>query len=413
VPAHAALLFAAPDGEPAQAQSQVQERSLRSTAIEGGATVRTDAWTLDATVAHRVAEGDGVPTETDLAQVALSGGRPGGAVTAEVRWDVSQFREPERLRSLVAVGGGLGAYDATGTLSPGGGYEFVSVLGAEATKTRASWQFRLDAFPGRAGTGAGRRALWRSFGGSTLLRLESQSRLPLGRFDRALRFGDYLDPGTTLRGEWSGRQTIEFVPAGARYDARLVGGVRREIVGDLDNVRLSRDARDVTLRLRHPLPLRFRFAERVTLDRSRYESARVDTPDRARGKTNGLGGEAELTRAAGPQWNLGLLGRYRRDEDAIRGGRQTTWSAGPTVRCAASGRLRLDARALWGATERNGAYAPPGLVVEPVLGQRLDYDLLGDLTLRDRMQLSLSWSGAAVPGRAGNYTARLELRSSF
>jgi hypothetical protein len=101
------------------------------------------------------------------------------------------------------------------------------------------------------------------------------------------------------------------------------------------------------------------------------------------------------------------------DKDAVRGGSQSTWSAGPVVRCAAGGRLRIDARALWGSTERSGVYAPPGLVVAPVLGRRLDYDLLGELALRDRLQLTLAWNGAAIPGRAGSYAARLELRSSF
>jgi len=389
------------------------ERALRSIAIDGGATIRSDHLTIDATVAHRRARRDDVVSETDLAQVRLTGGRAGGPVTSELRWDISQFREPERLRSLVAVGAGLGSYDASGTLSPGGGFEFVSTTGAEATRTRATWLWRLDAFPGRASPASKRRALWRAFGGSTLLRLESDSRLPLGRFDRALRFGDYLDPATTLRGEWSGRQTLEFVPAGARVDVRLEGGVRREVLGDLGNLSVIRDARDVTLRTRHPMPLRFRLAERVTLDRSRYESARSDAPDRARGRLEGRGAEAELTHAAGPLWNLGLLGRLRRDRDAVRGGTQSTWSAGPVVRGAAGGRLRLDARALWGSTERSGNYAPPGLVVAPVLGRRLDYDFLGELSLRDRLQLSLVWNGAVIPGRAGAYTARLELRSSF
>jgi hypothetical protein len=161
------------------------------------------------------------------------------------------------------------------------------------------------------------------------------------------------------------------------------------------------------------MPLRFRLAERVTLDRSRYEAARSDTPDRSRGRILGRGAEAELTHAAGPTWNLGLLGRHRRDRDELRGGSQTTWAAGPTVRGAAGGRLRVDARALWGSTDRAGVYAPPGLLVAPILGERLDYDLLGEMTLRDRLQLSLLWNGAVIPGRAGAYTARLELRSSF
>jgi hypothetical protein len=394
-------------------QGAAPERSLRSTSVEGGATLRAEAITLDASLAHRRARGDGVPTGTDLAQVTLSGGRAGGPVTSELRWDVSQFREPERLRTLTPVGAGLGSYDASGTLAPGGGYEFVTTLGPEATRTRAAWQWRLDAFPGRASAAGRKRALWRAFGASTLLRLESDSRLPLGRLDRALRFGEYLDPASTLRGNWSGRQTLEFVPWGSRVDARLEAGARREVLGDLENLRVSRDARDVTLRTRHPLPRGFRLSERVTVDQSRSETARSDTPDRSRGRIHGRGAEAELTRAAGPQWNLGLLGRYRRDADAIRGGTQTTRSAGPVVRCAAGGRLRVDARALWGKTEQSGTYAPPGLVVAPVLGDRLDYDVLGELFLRERLQLTMTWAGAAVPGRASSYTARLELRSSF
>jgi hypothetical protein len=335
-------------------------------------------------------------------------------VTSEVRWDVSQVREPERQRTLVAVGTGLGSYDATGVLAPGGGYEFVSAIGPDATRTRATWQVRLDAYPARAASKAGRhRPAWRSLGASTLLRLDSQSRLPLGRFERAFRFSDYLDDASTLHGDWSGRQTLEFVPVGGGFDARAEGGVHREVIGDLQNLHVTNESRDVTLRTRHALPARFRLSERVTVDRSRYESARSDAPDRTRSTLHGRGAELELSRAATSEVNLSLIGRYRRDHDLERGGLQTTWSAGPAMRCAAGGRVRIDARALWGRTARFGAYAPPGSIVAPILGDRLDYDLLSEWTLRDRLQLSLAWNGAAVPGRASSYTARLELRSSF
>lgn len=390
------------------------DRTLRSVAFDGGATVRADVVTVDASLARRRSQGANGGADTDLAQVIVTGGRPGRALTSEVRWDVSQVREPERRRALVAIGAGLGSYDATGTLAPGGGYEFISVLGPEATRTRASWQFRLDAYPTRAaGTNAARRAWWRALGASTLLRLDSQSRLPLGRLERAFRFGDYLDGDATIRGEWSGRQTLEFVPAGAAFDLRVEAGARRELLGDLENLRVGRESRDVTLRARHPLPARLRLSERVTIDRSRHESTRSDTPDRARSILRGRGAEVELSRAVGPQWNLSLLGRYRLDRDALRGGSQATWSAGPALRCAAGGRLRVDARALWGRTERNGIYAPPGAILAPVLGERLDYDLLSEWTMRDRLQLSLGLNGAAIPGATGSYNARLELRSSF
>jgi hypothetical protein len=393
-------------------------RTVRSRAFDGGATVRTDAVSVDASIARRRSRGEEGTTDTDLAQLVLAGGRAGGPLTSEIRWDVSQVREPERQRSLVAVGAGSGSYDATGTLAPGGGYEFVSTLGPEATRTRASWQLRVDAYPGRAagasrGKVAGARRAWRSLGASTLIRVDSDSRLPLGRLERAFRFSDYLDAEATRRGEWSGRQTVEFVPAGATHDLRVEAGARREMVGDLSNLRVSRATRDLTFRARHAAFARVRLAERVTVDRSRYESTRSDSPDRTRSRLRGGGAEVELSRAAGPQWNLALVGRYRLDRDASRGGEQTTWSAGPSVRCAAASRLRVDARAFWGRTDQRGTYAPAGSVIAPVLGERLDYDLLSEWSVRERMQLSLGWKGAAIPGRAANYEARLELRSSF
>jgi len=403
------LASAASIASPVQA-----ERSLRSLAFDGGATVRADIVTVDASLARRRARAATGGTDTDLAQVVVTGGKPGGIVTSEVRWDVSQVREPERERTLVAAGPGLGSYDATGVLSPGGGYEFVSTIGPDATRTRATWQLRLDAYPARGAVRPGtRRPLWRSLGASTLLRLDSQSRLPLGRLERAFRFGDYLDAAATVHGDWSGRQTLEFVPVGGAFDARAEGGVHREIVGDLQNLRVARESRDATLRTRHALPARFRLTERFTIDRSRYESSRSDAPDRRRSTLHGRGAELELSRAAGPQVNLSLIGRYRGDRNLERGGSQSTWSAGPAVRCAAAGRLRIDARALWGRTGQYGSYAPPGSVVAPVLGDRLDYDVLSEWTLRDRLQLSLAWNGAAVPERASTYNARLELRSSF
>jgi hypothetical protein len=376
--------------------------------------VRADVLTVDASLARRRVSGTMGNVDTDLAQVVMTGGRAGGALTGEVRWDVSQVREPERLRSLVPVGAGQGSYDATGTPAPGGGFEFVSSVGADATRTRAAWQVRLDAFPARgARSPADRRALWRAFGASTLLHLESDSRLPLGRFERAFRFGDYMNQATTLRGVSTGRQTLEFVPRGGAFDARGEAGVSREVVGDLQNLHVTRETRDMTLRTRHALPVRFRLSERFTIDASRYESSRSDAPDRTRTELRGRGAELELSRAAGPQVNLSLIGRYRGDRDVLRSGTQETWSAGPALSAAANGRLRVDARAFWGRTERTGSYSPPGSILAPVLGQRIDYDLLSEWTLRDRLQLSFNWAGAAIPGRVGTYNTRLELRSSF
>jgi hypothetical protein len=206
---------------------------------------------------------------------------------------------------------------------------------------------------------------------------------------------------------------VEFVPRGGVFEARAEGGLSREVVGDLQNLHVSRETRDLTLRTRHALPVRFRLSERFSVDESRYESSRSDTPDRTRTLLRGRGMELELSRAAGPQVTLSLIGRYRGDRDVQRAGTQETWSAGPAVSAAANGRLRLDARAFWGRTERAGSYAPPGSLLAPVLGQRVDYDLLSEWTLRDRLQLSLNWAGAAIPGRAGTYNTRLELRSSF
>lgn len=410
----AAAVSVSTGGALGDATADAGTRFLRSLAFDGGATVRADALTVDASLARRRVSGTTGDTNTDLAQVVMTGGKAGGSLTGEVRWDVSQVQEPERLRSLVPVGAGLGSYDATGTLAPGGGFEFVSTVGADATRTRAAWQVRLDAFPARgARTPAERRALWRAFGASTLLHLESESRLPLGRLERAFRFADYLSEASTIRGLSTGRQTLEFVPRGGAFEARAEGGVSREVVGDLQNLHVSRETRDMTFRTRHVLPVRFRLSERVSIDESRYESARSDTPDRTRTLLRGRGAELELSRAAGPQVNLSLIGRYRGDRDVQRAGTQETWSAGPAVSAAANGRLRLDARAFWGRTERTGTYAPPGSVLAPVLGQRIDYDLLSEWTLRDRLQLSLNWVGAAIPGRASTYNTRLELRSSF
>ena len=409
-----ASVVAVRDGAGVGALGGAGERSLRSLAFDGGATIRAEALTVDASLARRHVSGTAGITDTDLAQVVMTGGKAGGTLTGEVRWDVSQVREPERLRALVPVGAGLGSYDATGTLASGGGFEFVSTLGADATRTRAAWQVRLDAYPARgARSPAARRALWRAFGASTLLHLESDSRLPLGRLERAFRFGDYLNQSTTIRGLSTGRQTLEFVPRGGAFDARGEAGINREVVGDLQNLHVTRETRDVTLRTRHALPLRFRLSERFTSDRSRVESARSDAPDRAVTLMQGRGAELELSRAAGPQVNLSLIGRYRGDRDLLREGTQETWSAGPALSAAASGRLRIDARAFWGRTERSGVYAPPGSILAPVLGQRVDYDLLSEWTLRDRLQLSFAWVGAAIPGRAGTYNTRLELRSSF
>jgi hypothetical protein len=379
----------------------VSARAGTSLSIDGGFTRR------------RVASASG-PQGTDLAQLAVLAGRPGAPVTSELRYDVTQLREPAQIRELRPVSAGGGSYDRFGNANLGGGYELVATTGNPSTRSRATVQLRLDTYPSRGQVRIGKkRPAWRGIGGSSFLRLETMSTLPLGRLGHALDPSDYLATATTLRGTLNARQTLEYVPPTGRSDVRAEAGFRRERVGEIEALHSRRDAWDTKLSVRHPLPLRLRAAATAAYDGSLQSVRRDDTGEERRSILRGRAFELEVSRELRRDWSVSILSRQRRDIDMTHGGFFDLWSVGPTARYAAGARLRLDGRTLWGWSAQQGGYSPPGLYLAAPLGSRLDYDFLGEYRVRDNMSLSLSWTGFKAPKRAAYYTGRFELRGTF
>lgn len=379
---------------------------------EGGITARAgDLFAADAAFTRRRVDAAAGAQASDLAQIYLNGGRPGGPLNSEIRYDVTQLREPTLTRALVSVGTGAGSYDEFGNARLGGGYELVSGTGETVTRSRATVQFRFDAYPGR-GLHAAALPLLRPFGASTFLRLETLSSLALGRLERALRFGDYLAPATTLRGNVSARQTLEYVPQGSRFEAHFEVGARRDVSGEVAGLSSRGRGVDGRLRVRRALPLRLRATATADLSRNEQTVTREEEADDYASIVRGRGYELELARPIGPAWTLSLLGRHRRDVDMTRGGFQDAWSIGPSARCAAN-RLRLDGSATYGRLDQKGNYAPAGRYLVAPLGPRVDVDLLGEYRAADRISLSLGWNGSHTERGPTTYTGRLELRSTF
>ena len=391
------------------------ELADHATTWDGGVSARAGtALSIDGGFTRRRVESVAGPQGTDLAQLAVLAGRPGAPVTSELRYDVTQLRESALVRQLMPAGSGGGSYDAFGNPRLGGGYELVTSTGALATRSRAIVQLRLDTYPGRAAQKPGvKKAAWRGIGGSSFLRLETLSTLPLGRLDHALTPSSYLDPGSTVRGNLSARQTLEYVPPRGRYDARAEVGVSRDQNGEIDALRTRREGLDSRLSVRHPLPGRLRASASAAYNHSLQSIERVETGEELRAELRGRGFELEVSRELRRDWTLSMLSRQRRDVDMTNGGYFDLWSVGPTARYAAGARLRLDGSALWGWSAQQGVYAPPGLYAPPVVGSRVDYDFLGECRLRDQVSLSLSWAGFKSPGREGYYTGRFELKGSF
>jgi hypothetical protein len=381
--------------------------------VEGGVVARAGAGlSLDAGFTHRRIEGS-LAQGTDLAQLVVLAGRPGGPVTSELRYTVTQLREAEIVRRFVPVGEGNGAYDFYGNPRWGGGYELVSSVGDPVPRSRAAVELRLDAYPGRATAPRGRPPFWRGLGASSFLRVETLSSLPLGNPLHAADPSAYLAPATTIRGFAAARQTFEFTPASRRYDARLELGFRRERNGEYEDLESLRDAADGRLTLRHALPGRLRARETVSADRVEQSVQRVESGAGIEALTRGHGLEVEVTKQLSPTWSASLLAQHRRSADLTHGGVLGFRAAGPTAHCAAGTRLRLDGRLLLGTTTVEGAYQPPGLYVVPALGRRIDYDLLGAYRLRERISLSMGVNGVKAPGAPSLYTGRFDVRGSF
>lgn len=361
---------------------------------------------------RRVADPVGI-VASDLAQLAVLAGAPGSAFTSELRYDATQLRQAQVIRRVVPVDPGTGSYDAFGNVRYRGDYQVVTETGLPAPRTQANVQLRLDAYPGRAIAAGKGRSFLRAWGASTFLRLETLSSLALGDPRHAFDPRDYLDEAATIRGNVNARQSLEYAPPGGHYDLRGEVGARRDRTGELENIRVVRDGLDATLRVRNPLFGGLRLATTATTDGSTERAYRTDTGDRFGSRVRGRGLDLELSRALGPTWSLSLLGHGRRDEDRASGGSQQTIAAGPSARCASSGKLRIDGRALWANTMRRGLYQPGLSFTPPILGNHLDYDLLGDYRLRDQVSVGITWNGQVASGRSAVYTGRFELKSYF
>ncbi|MGE5179124.1 MAG: hypothetical protein ACM3PF_08540 [Bacteroidota bacterium] len=379
---------------------------------EGGVAARAgDALRADASFSRRRVAGTRGASAADLVQLVLGGGRAGGPLSSELRYDVTQLREPVVTRSLVSVGANAGSYDAFGNARQGGGYEMVSGTGDPSTRSRATVQLRVDAYPGRSARPAATPGL-RPFGSSTFLRLESLSLLPLGRLEQPLHPSDYLDPASTLTGALSARQSFEWVPQGSRFEARLEAGASRNVNGEVTGLRTRGRGWDGKLQVKRALPLRLRATATAVLDRTEQSVARDDGEGVYGSIVRGRGYELEVARPVGTIWTVSVLSRHRRDADLTRGGYQDAWSVGPSARCAGE-RLRLDGTATYGRLDDYGAYAPAGRYLVAPLGPRVDVDLRGEYRAGDRISLSLGWTGSRVEGRPTTYTGRVELRSAF
>ena len=352
-------------------------------------------------------------SSTDLAQLALLAGAPGSAFSSELRYDATQLREPQVIRRVVAVDPGTGSYDAFGNPRYQGDYQVVTETGLPEARTRANVQLRMDAYPGRAVAAGKTPTFWRAWGASTFLRVETLSALALGDPRHAFDPRDYLDPAATVRGNVNARQTVEFAPAGSKVDLRLEGGARRDRTGELLNLRVLRDTRDGTLRVRNPVPGRLRLVTSATMDGTRETALRTDTGERYVSRLRGRGLDLELSRALGPAWSVSLIGRGRQDRDVTLLGTRETFAAGPSARCASGGKLRVDGRALWARTSQVGSYKPALGFTPLLLGNHIDYDFLGDYRLRDQISVSFSWNGQVASGRSGVYNGRFELKSYF
>jgi hypothetical protein len=350
---------------------------------------------------------------SDLAQLALLAGAPGSPLSSELRYDATQIREPQVIRRVVAVDSATGSYDAFGNPRLQGDYQVVTETGLPATRTHANVQLRVDAYPGRSSSAAGHPTFWRAWGTSAFVRLETLSSLALGNPRYAIDPRNYLDAASTVRGNVNARQTLEYAPPGGKFDLRAEVGARRDRTGEIQNIRVVRDGRDATLRVRHPLPGGLRLATSATLDGTTERAARSDTLAEFGSRVRGRGLDLELSRALGPTWSVSLIGRGREDRDVTRGGLQRTVGAGPSAHCASGGRLRVDGRALWARTEQTGSYQPGVSFTPPLLGNHIDYDFLSDYRLRDQVSVSFTWQGQMASGRSGVYTGRFELRSYF
>jgi hypothetical protein len=273
--------------------------------------------------------------ERERSGAARARGAP-SAFTSELH-DATQLREPQVIRRVVAVDAGTGATMRSGIRATSD-FQVVTETGLPS-RGRAPTCTRVDAYPGRA-VASGKAP---NLGPNSTSSSRDSVRPRVGdpRHVRSARLPDPVATAAT-----NARQTVEFAPAGSKFDLRPKAARARPHASLRTCV--LRDTRDGTLRLRN-LGGGFRLVTSGTMDGTRRWPAA--TP-------------GALSRLAGAGWTrprdwtgvVGLLiGRGRQDSDLslmdARDGR------GRALRPPASGGSSADGRA-WGRTNQYGSYQP-------------------------------------------------------
>jgi hypothetical protein len=340
----------------------------------------------------------------------------GGRLTQEGSAEWTSEVLFRRVREVLFVGSGEGAYDSLGNFTGEGDYtvRLREDPGATERVARASFSYRLGARPfagvrrGAGGGAAGGRG-WRDLRVGTLIQSAAGRR-------GALEIGDFLATPRRLAqdagiasGSFLWRQEVESAPEGRvelllRIERRGLADRQYEGFATVQGAWVE----EGRVRVRSGPAWLFQWSG-LAAQREAFQT-RPGGAGLAR-ELDELSAGFEATYARGER--LQLTGFATLERVAARG--EETWVVtrlGPRVVYAAGDRLRAESQLRVAAVrgDRVPTLLPEGFAVR---ADRFDFRVNVAYRLRQRVNLTLDWSGRAGADGGLTQTARTELRAFF
>ena len=352
--------------------------------------------------------GDPARGTSDLASVRVRGTAPARGLSAQAGLEVTSEGENERLRQVVKVGTGQGAYDSLGTLvgTGRGDYTLVITIGPglrriarTATSLRLGWQ--------PPGEGA-----WQGSRGEVSVETDARRLGDLAIADALLSPAAAQGDAQLSRGAVTQRLEGEVAPQSPFGSLGL--RVERRVSADRSFTEFAQvqDDRTGTLRWRARPAAGWTTEVEGRLRRNRFAQISGGVPGFARAAREG-GVQGQLGYAPGARLRAAAVSdlSWTRDEGGAAVWSKT-WRAGPElgVSLFGSGRLEVSARRTLIAGSTLSTLLPLG---DPLGVPRWESTTRFDYRLRDQTTFGISLTSRDRDHHAPEHEGRAELRAFF
>jgi hypothetical protein len=352
--------------------------------------------------------GDPTRGTSDLASARVRGTAPARGLSAQAGLEITSEGENERLRQVVRVGSGQGAYDSLGTFvgTGRGDYTLVITIGPALRRiTRAATSLRLTWQPPAEG-------VWQGSRGE--ISVETDAR----RLGDLVAGDALLSPATARSDQQLSRAAVTQRVEGELAPQSPFGSlglrIERRVSADRSFTLFAQvqDDRSGTLRWRTRPAAGWTTEVEGRLRRNSFAQSSGGAPGFARSaREGGVQGQTGYTPSARMRAALVSDLSWTRDEGAAAVWSKT-WRAGPElgVSLFGPGRLELSARRTLIAGSSLSTLLPLG---DPLGAPRWESTARFDYRLRDQTTLGISLTSRDRDHHAPEHEGRAELRAFF